>query len=88
MTSAASNIENLLTNGDQNSEDEMAGIEEDNIDGEQASTERNLKHNLATKRLVNPILYTRGLPSEDFYLILSGKVVVCSGNEGFMIEQS
>jgi CRP-like cAMP-binding protein len=34
----------------------------------------------------NPILFTRGLPSSDFYLVLSGKVTVCSGNEGFMIE--
>jgi CRP-like cAMP-binding protein len=37
-------------------------------------------------RLNNPILYTRGLPCSDFYLVLSGKVMVCSGNEGFMIE--
>ena len=33
----------------------------------------------------NPVLYTRGLESDAFYLILSGKVQVCSGNEGFMI---
>ena len=26
--------------------------------------------------------------SDNFYLILSGKVEVCSGNEGFMITQS
>ena len=36
----------------------------------------------------NPILYTRGLEADAFYLILSGKVMVCSGNEGFMIQQS
>ena len=36
----------------------------------------------------NPILYTRGVEAEAFYLILSGKVTVCSGNEGFMITQS
>ena len=36
----------------------------------------------------NPILYTRGIEADAFYLILSGKVMVCSGNEGFMITQS
>jgi len=36
----------------------------------------------------NPVLYTRGLSADAFYLILSGKVMVCSGNEGFMIAQS
>ena len=36
----------------------------------------------------NPILYTRGIEAEAFYLILSGKVNVCSGNEGFMITLS
>lgn len=33
--------------------------------------------------LINPILFTRGVPSDSFYLILSGKVVIVSGNEGF-----
>ena len=33
----------------------------------------------------NPVLYTRGIDSDAFHLILSGKVTVCSGNEGFMI---
>lgn len=36
----------------------------------------------------NPILFTRGIETDAFYLILSGKVEVCSGNEGFMIMQS
>ena len=36
--------------------------------------------------LVNPILYVRGVPSDSFYLILSGKVMICSGNEGFLLE--
>ena len=36
--------------------------------------------------LLNPILYTRNVPSENFYLILQGNVVVCSGNEGFMVK--
>ena len=35
--------------------------------------------------LYNPILYRRGIESDAFYLILSGKVMVQSGNEGFMI---
>ena len=36
--------------------------------------------------LLNPILYTRGIESDCFYLILSGKVMICAGNEGFMIS--
>ena len=36
--------------------------------------------------LINPILYVRGVPADSFYLILSGKVMICSGNEGFMLE--
>ncbi len=39
-------------------------------------------------QVFNPILYTRGVESDAFYLILSGKVMVCSGNEGFMITQT
>ena len=35
---------------------------------------------------VTPILYIRNVPSSDFYLILQGTVVVCSGQEGFMVE--
>lgn len=37
------------------------------------------------QRLFNPILYTRGVDSDSFHLILNGKVQICSGNEGFMI---
>lgn len=40
------------------------------------------------RQVFNPILFTRGVESDAFYLILSGKVVVCSGNEGFLITQS
>lgn len=36
--------------------------------------------------LVNPILYTRGVPSDCFYLVLRGKVMVVSGREGFQVE--
>ena len=37
--------------------------------------------------MLNPILYHRGLPSNKFYLIISGKVSICSGNEGFFMEK-
>ena len=36
--------------------------------------------------LVNPILFVRGVQTDSFYLILSGKVMICSGNEGFLLE--
>lgn len=36
--------------------------------------------------LMNPILFVRGVPASAFYLILQGTVVVCSGQEGFMLE--
>ena len=86
MTSAAQDIENLVTQGEGNSCDDIMVGEEDAHEEEQVKIEQ--KKDVASKRLVNPILYTRGVPSQDFYLILSGKVVVCSGNEGFMVEQS
>ena len=38
--------------------------------------------------MFDPILYQRGVPSDHFTLILSGKVMVYSGHEGFMITQS
>lgn len=37
--------------------------------------------------LVNPILFVRGVRTDSFYLILSGKVSISSGNEGFLLEQ-
>ena len=37
---------------------------------------------------MNPVLYVRQVPNDNFYLILSGKVMVCSGNEGFLVEQT
>jgi len=40
------------------------------------------------ERELNPILFARGVPTDEFYLILSGKVCVCSGNEGFFVEMS
>jgi hypothetical protein len=36
--------------------------------------------------LVNPIIFVRGVPTDSFYMILSGKVMICSGNEGFLLE--
>ena len=37
--------------------------------------------------MINPILYMRGVPTDSFYLILTGKVMICSGIEGFFLEQ-
>ena len=37
--------------------------------------------------MINPVIYARGVTNENFYLILDGKVSVCSGNEGFLLEQ-
>lgn len=36
--------------------------------------------------MINPIIYIRGVPSNVFNFILSGKVMVCSGDEGFYVE--
>ena len=46
-----------------------------------------LLNNDKMDRMVNPVLYIRGCKSDSFYLILSGKVMICSGNEGFLLEQ-
>lgn len=35
---------------------------------------------------INPILYVRGVESDNFYLILKGKVSITSGNEQFILE--
>ena len=51
---------------------------------EEIQTEEQKKP-LIGDHVFNPVLYTRGLETDAFYLILSGKVQVCSGNEGFMI---
>lgn len=37
---------------------------------------------------MNPVLFVRQVPNDNFYLILAGKVTVCSGNEGFLVEQT
>ena len=70
-------------------------IEEENEDSHVSkisAEERDLAQQMATvdnvEKLFNPVLYTRGVDSDAFNLILSGKVAVCSGNEGFMISQS
>jgi len=34
------------------------------------------------------VLYQKGIPSEDFFLILQGKVIVESGQEGFIVQLS
>jgi hypothetical protein len=45
-----------------------------------------LLNNEIMDQMINPILYVRGCPNDSFYLILSGKVMICSGNEGFLLE--
>lgn len=35
---------------------------------------------------MNPIIYHRGIRSDHFYLIITGRVSICSGNEGFISE--
>jgi len=47
-----------------------------NVIGERSHSEANQ----------NPVLYVRGMQSDSFYLILSGKVMICTGNEGFLVE--
>lgn len=56
----------------------------DNCDGEDEDV---LQNNDELETLSNPIIYVRGVPNDNFYLVLQGKVMICSGNEGFMIEQ-
>ena len=48
--------------------------------------EKDLLDNKEMNDMINPVLYQRGVPSDSFYLILTGKVMICSGNEGFMLE--
>lgn len=38
--------------------------------------------------MINPVLYTRGVRSDAFYLILAGKVTISSGQEGFLLDQN
>lgn len=52
-----------------------------------ANVNEDLLENEELNNMINPVLYVRGVPSEDFYLILTGKVMICSGNEGFLLEQ-
>ena len=65
--------ENALSVGNENQENQQNSLEEDEK---------------VAETLLNPILYTRGLESDCFYLILSGKVMICSGNEEFRISQT
>ena len=48
---------------------------------------KDLLDNEELDSMINPILFIRGVPNDSFYLILSGKVMICSGNEGFFLEQ-
>ncbi len=38
--------------------------------------------------LLNPVIYCRDVPSPYFHLILHGKVQVCTGEDGFLIDMS
>ena len=39
------------------------------------------------KNEIDPIIVKRFNKTDAFYLILNGKVSICSGREGFMIEK-
>ena len=68
-------------NGDKDDQDNrhniLKNVENRNID---------LLDNEELNDLINPVIYTRGVPTDCFYLILTGKVMICSGNEGFFLE--
>jgi hypothetical protein len=51
------------------------------------SDPQDLLNNEAMDNAINPILFIRGVAHDCFYLVLSGKVMICSGNEGFFLEQ-
>lgn len=46
-----------------------------------------LTDNQELDNLMNPVIYHRGIRSEYFYLIITGHVCICSGNEGFIAEK-
>jgi len=77
-------LNNSLAN-DKSEDDEIA---EEQAFVDPAIIEEETDLNEDDDYVFNPILYTRSIESDAFYLILSGKVEVCSGNEGFMIMQS
>ena len=52
----------------------------------QFNPDEDLLDNEDLNDLINPRIYIRGVKSDSFYLILSGKVMICSGNEGFFLE--
>lgn len=55
--------------------------------GRNNSNEDDLLNNEAMDNMINPIIFIRGVSNDSFYLVLSGKVMICSGNEGFFLEQ-
>jgi len=86
----------------ENDEDKAASVEvsevneddvgeENSIDEKQREIESKIvkgPNDFLQKNLINPVLFTRGVDCDHFYFILSGKVMVVSGNEGFMVEQT
>lgn len=55
--------------------------------GEDSDNPQDLLNNEEMDNRINPILFIRGVANDSFYLVLSGKVMICSGNEGFFLEQ-
>ena len=43
--------------------------------------------NNTDRNKINPIIFKRGVKHDFFYLVLNGKVSICSGREGFMMEK-
>ena len=52
-----------------------------------ATKDEDLLQNEELNNMINPVIYVRGVRNDSFYLILSGKVMICSGHEGFFLEQ-
>lgn len=54
--------------------------------GSKINPGEDLLNNDVMDKYINPVLFIRGVPNDSFYLVLSGKVLICSGNEGFLLE--
>lgn len=46
-----------------------------------------LTNNEELDSLMNPVIYHRGMHSDHFHLIITGRLCICSGNEGFIAEK-
>ena len=81
-------MDSKVPDGKSNDEIEEEAPVPDEVPDGSGAKELDLRLGLDNQNVFNPVLYTRGIDSDAFHLILSGKVNVCSGNEGFMITQS